>query len=282
MTDIKFFRHLSPEVIEEILKWLEGADILALAAASETIRGLVEARFGKYQSLLNGFFNCRRQNKQGIILQRRVTTSRIIFTSTPDDKMAALLQIVEVAREDAVERSFATTRLLIIVSSASEAEVTAKQVTAAGVECQAISGYPTRSFRERYWFDKKQFTQPGLIAVIVTHSRGEWEVWPDHVIAVNPPKSLKEHIQVEMIGGRTTWTLFTTSKESINSASGLTRFLQQSQPNNEGPDMAGPRSVQAFYDLPIWDWLTSNRVALVRKAYASKGRMSAQNWAKAV
>lgn len=268
-------------MIEEILKWLGGEDILSLAAASETVRGVVEAGFKQFQHLFENFeFVCLRQQISGAVQQRRVTTSRLLFASTLAQKTAALLKIIKFAQKDASDQPLHTCRLLIIVSSTSEAEVASRVVKAAGVKCKTLFGYPTRDFRERYWFNKREFTRPGLIAVVVTHSRGEWETWPDHVIAFNSPKSIKDHIQVEMIGGRTTWTLLTMAKEEVKIAQNLSLALKQYHPDTVGPGMAAPKKAVSFWDIPIWDILTTNRMALVRKAYASLGRNSARNWAR--
>ena len=143
-----------------------------------------------------------------------------------------------------------------------------------------MPGYPTRDFREWFRYCQPGFFKPRIAAAVATHPRGNWEIWPDHVIALNPPKSLEDHAQVEMIGGRTTWTLFMTSKENIKMGDELKWFLSQHRIDVDGPGMVGPFRVKTFFDLPIWNVLTSNRLALVRKAYASRNRMSARDWAR--
>ena len=65
-----FFGRLPPEVVEEILTYLSGDDVISVAAASEVLRQVVVAILVRNPNIMNASFLCKRQNTQGPILER--------------------------------------------------------------------------------------------------------------------------------------------------------------------------------------------------------------------
>ena len=57
-----------------------------------------------------------------------------------------------------------------------------------------------------------------------------------HVIALNPPWTLDDHLEVENVGGLETWTIFGTSAADFRMAAKLTEFLRLVHLAKKGKD----------------------------------------------
>ena len=226
---------LPPDIYEKIFCYLCGEDIVSMSLASEVIRRFVEDSIERYKDILSFTFVCKRiENKAFRSWTRKSTVSRLTFaTSSVNGKLAALRSIIEKILAAPVPW-WSDHTLVVITGCLSEAHSVMVMLKDIGILGILSQGYPTKFTRNRFSESK---TKKGLTAAVTPRPGGHWGFWPDHVVALNPPKTLEEHLKIEKIGGKVTWTRFGTSRNNFETAAKLMNFLERTNTDLEGPGL---------------------------------------------
>ena len=247
---------LPTEILEEILKYLRGVDLISLAAASETVLRLVLASFSKYKEELDS--NIAQASRPVWPMPIFAPISKIVFCK---DKIQGLDSVLEQIRS-------CYCRVVIVATNTIQAQAVARKLTSAGITNRALLGFPTVGFRKRFFDWDETYVDVCLGAVVVTRCGGSWIGWPERVIVLDGPKAFKQQTELATMAGKnkTTW-LLCPSKEDLMVAFHLLAdppCQQATQPGSDYSFLLYPKG--------------AHRVASVRRHYADKCRTAAQRF----